>query len=373
MKKIGLDIIILGFIILISINSILAEVRINEVELNPAGSDSGHEWVELYSDNLVDLNGWKLVNHDNKNKMLDGDFQGYLVINLESQWLDNENESLNLFNSEGSLISFTPILKDSANNDKTWSYCGSNSWSLVTASPGAANNCANQNNSSNDSQNPQNNTQDLKIALELEWTEGDIKNGKEFKIKVKANNLKDKNYDIKMLIYNDDIDSPISETYFDTKWGSSKSYVKDFLKGPGSDSGYIKLRIKESQRSFYGSANVVVMIRGDNSNSYESKFEDDIKIIKADENNSNKVSSVNEESSVIKEADSETNNPAEREVIRLNNVKNNAGTISLNKDLVYESSNEKMKKYSLYSFGLLIIVAVLLLFVKNIGKKRVFK
>jgi hypothetical protein len=372
MKKIGLGIIIFVFVILFSVSSIFAEVRINEVELNPAGSDAGHEWVELYSDNLVDLNGWKLVNHDNKNKMLDGNLQGYLVINLDGQWLDNENESLNLFNSEGSLISFTPILKDSTNNDKTWSYCGSNSWSLVTASPEAANNCANQNNNSNDTQNPQNNTQNLTIVLKLEWTEEDIKNGKEFRIKVKADNLKDKNYDIKMLIYNDDIDNPISETYSDSSWGSSKSYVKDFLKGPGSDSGYIKLRIKESQRIFYGSANVVVMIRGDNSNSYESKFEDDINIIKSDESDLNNISisNIGVNNEIINNA--ETNNPVSGDVIRLNN-KNYAGTINLNKNLIYESSNEKIKKYSLYSFGLLIIIMIITLFAGYIRKKRVFK
>jgi len=53
-------------IILILINFVYAEIRINEVELNPAGSDGGKEWIELYSDSLINLEGWKLVNHDNK-------------------------------------------------------------------------------------------------------------------------------------------------------------------------------------------------------------------------------------------------------------------------------------------------------------------
>ena len=42
-------------------------VEIDEIMYNPAGADSGHEWLEIYVDEAVDMAGWKLfeggVNH----------------------------------------------------------------------------------------------------------------------------------------------------------------------------------------------------------------------------------------------------------------------------------------------------------------------
>ena len=44
------------FMILMATN-LASGLRINEVELNPSGTDAGHEWVELYSEDSVDLQG----------------------------------------------------------------------------------------------------------------------------------------------------------------------------------------------------------------------------------------------------------------------------------------------------------------------------
>jgi len=68
---------------------------ISEVELNPLGTDSGNEWIELFSKSEIDLEEYKLINNDGDEFSLNqiGGFSGYLIIELSKQWLDNEDES----------------------------------------------------------------------------------------------------------------------------------------------------------------------------------------------------------------------------------------------------------------------------------------
>ena len=40
-------------------------LQISEVMYNPSGSDTGREWIEIYSDSTVNLSGWKLVTDAN--------------------------------------------------------------------------------------------------------------------------------------------------------------------------------------------------------------------------------------------------------------------------------------------------------------------
>ncbi len=120
---------------------IISAIRINEVELNPAGEDSGNEWVELYSDEEVDLNEWKLVNGDGKEFTLNQSFSGYLIINFEKQWLDNSDERVFLY-EEGNLIDETNILDDSKNNNLAWSFC--EDWVFVESTKGSENLCENE-------------------------------------------------------------------------------------------------------------------------------------------------------------------------------------------------------------------------------------
>lgn len=364
MKKIGsfvIIVIIFSFIILISINSIFAEVRINEIELNPSGSDSGHEWVELYSDNLINLNNWKLVNHDNKNKILNQNFQGYMIINLEGQWLDNENESLNLYNGNGVLISFTPILKDSSNDDKSWNYCGTNSWSFASSSPETVNNCPGVQN------NKQNNSINNSLTINIEWDNDKIKNGKSFDINVNANNLNDKEYDIKVYIYETDENKPISQIYDKNEWSSSKNYIKDFLKGPGNKNKSIELRIRESDRDFSGNAKIGIRIKEKDSSSFKEIIKD-IDILKAS------AEDIEKAKNIIINNSPQTTIENKQEVIETNAItsnvihlgKSSSGNIVLKKKIVYESTNEKIKKYSIYAFIVLIMVILILLVFKEI-------
>ena len=350
-KILGLFIILLFSVLFI--NSVIAQIRINEIELNPSGADTGNEWIELYSDSLININGWRLVNHDNKTKTLTQTFQGYLVINFSEQWLDNENESINLYDSNWSLISFSPILKDIFDNSKSWSYCDS-SWKLVDASPGSANNCINN--------ISQNNTQNVTatIALQLNWDEDDIKNGKQFEIQVKALNLENKDYDIQVYIYDNDEAKTLTEIRDGDNWESAKTRLKKFFTGSGNRTGYVKLRIKDSKRDFSGTASIVAIIKEYSASSEKARIDKSIDVIKADSSDLIKTTTESSQSSndrekVIKQIqNSQTNSQTTGDVIRLGK------SSSSSKTTVYESTNEKIKKYSIYAFALLIVLLIIL-------------
>jgi len=167
-------IIVLGFLfVLIFINNIYAEVRINEVELNPKGPDSGEEWIELYSDEEVNLSGWA-INNDGQNISLNQSFQGCLVIEFEKQWLDNSDEKITLINSEGNEICETDILEDSSNDDKTWCYC--DKWVFVDSSKEEENNCdVFGEDSEKESENDFNESDNFDEEVELNKTNEDFK------------------------------------------------------------------------------------------------------------------------------------------------------------------------------------------------------
>ena len=141
----------LFFMILINSDFVFA-LRINEIESNPAGTDSGAEWVELYSEESVNLEGYTLGNGDGGIYNLSGIFTGYLTIIFPGAWLDNSNESV--FIKQGSsVVDQAGPFNDTKNNGKTWSFC--DSWRFVDGTRNSANNC---DGSQQPAQNTQNNS-----------------------------------------------------------------------------------------------------------------------------------------------------------------------------------------------------------------------
>ncbi|HLC54667.1 MAG TPA: lamin tail domain-containing protein [Candidatus Nanoarchaeia archaeon] len=126
--------------ILMVISSELASaIVINEVEQNPAGEDRNNEWVELYSAEEINLDGYFLANNKGKEVNLSGRFAGYKVVMFNGFWLVNADESVILkHNSE--VIDRTPSIKDDKNNDLAWSRCDAE-WNLVSSTSGNANSC----------------------------------------------------------------------------------------------------------------------------------------------------------------------------------------------------------------------------------------
>lgn len=142
-----------------SITSISAQptnIVINEFELNPPGTDSDNEWVELYNPTAatVSLSGWTLstTHGSTVSFSLTGSIgpASYLVIQPTGQWLDNDDESLTLNNSAGQTIDIAPAqgyaVSDDSNDNRSWQRYpngqdteSSNDWVFAASTKGQSN------------------------------------------------------------------------------------------------------------------------------------------------------------------------------------------------------------------------------------------
>ena len=132
--------ILLLLMIMLSISFIYASVRINEIELNPAGEDNGNEWVELYSDEQIEINGWKIRSSNGRNMSFNASFSGYYILTCSRNLLTNANNSITLFDEHNKEIDSAGAFSDNANNDKTWQYCNGE-WQFIESTKGEDNAC----------------------------------------------------------------------------------------------------------------------------------------------------------------------------------------------------------------------------------------
>ena len=129
-------------------------LMINEFESNPAGSDDGMEWVELYNAtaSTISLSGYMLVPESNESKafVITGTSIGPFekkVIMFEKQSLNNSKsgkhsgESISLYNPQGEKVDSTPWKKDTYNDDRTWQRKadGSSTWVFIKGTPESSN------------------------------------------------------------------------------------------------------------------------------------------------------------------------------------------------------------------------------------------
>ena len=151
------------FIIILTADSYA--LRLNEIEANPEGEDSGFEWLELYSDDSVSLEGYYLDHNSSGGPVnLSGSFSGYFIVTFPTQWLRNTNEVVYL-KLNGNVVDTAGPFSDNK-KEKTYSLCNSG-WVFTTETRNSENSCSsggtqtggqNQNGSSN-SQNNNNNNQ----------------------------------------------------------------------------------------------------------------------------------------------------------------------------------------------------------------------
>jgi len=103
-----------------------SNIVILEVEPNPAGTDAGNEWVKLFnpSSNSINLSGWQISStHGNTNTHnLSGNIEACddIKIIFPSQFIDNEGESLILYDNTGRVVNSTPTIYDTSNDGSTW-------------------------------------------------------------------------------------------------------------------------------------------------------------------------------------------------------------------------------------------------------------
>ena len=105
------------------------EVWINEVELNPAGTDIGAEKVELYnpSNSIIDVSGWIIsytAGSADTVVMTEGTTispNGYVLVGRDSQqWLDNTGEVIEVRNDSGMILDSVGPFSDGSNDNATW-------------------------------------------------------------------------------------------------------------------------------------------------------------------------------------------------------------------------------------------------------------
>lgn len=136
--------------------------------------------------------------------------------------------------------------------------------------------------------------------------------------------------------------------------------MKKFFTGSGNRTGYVKLRIKDSKRDFSGTASIVAIIKEYSASSEKARIDKSIDVIKADSSDLIKTTTESSQSSNDREKviqqiqNSQTNSQTTGDVIRLGK------SSSSSKTTVYESTNEKIKKYSIYAFALLIVLLIIL-------------
>jgi len=198
-------------------------------------------------------------------------------------------------------------------------------------------------------------TESNDIYLEMSWNEKDIVNGDEFEIEVKVFNLEDKKYDIKIWIEFEDNDTIISNRYDEEndEWKSGVYYVNEFFSGAGDKSGDIKLQMRDDYEDYYGDAKIFFRLR----DGFE--IEEDIEILEREE----KVE--DEPEPEIPEPEEEViSAPITGNVISLGSSKTSeieTEDIKRENNIVYESSVEKIKKYSILGFAFLCLFFSLLM------------
>jgi len=339
-----------------------AEVRINEVELNPEGSDSGNEWIELYSNSEINLTGFKIINNDNESINLSQNINGYYIISFQGQFLDNSDERLFLYNSSN-LVFETPLISDSGNDNKNWQYCNGN-WSFVYMTKNHENNCSSaQNNPPQNTSNTEQ-TSDSKISVKIEFDEDEIINGDEFSIDVKAKNLKNEKYNLKIWIKKEDNDNIISERYGEDSsgkkaWKSGNYYAYDFFEGTGNKTETLDLRIKKDYADFSGDAEICFKLEG---------FDEDCESIEVLEGENKKQEKEDSDKNNTEEIKTTVKISASNEIIKLGGSEfkektagnNDINNKNPNNNIIYESKTEKIKAYSVIGFAVLCLGLVIL-------------
>lgn len=125
------------------VTSLSSALEITEVEQNPSGADKNNEWVELYSNDKIDLDGYYLMNKAEKRFNLTGEFTGYIAITIttiSSGWITNTGDTISLWR-DGEKIDETNLLKDEDDKkDLSESKC-SGEWVLLTPTKGEENAC----------------------------------------------------------------------------------------------------------------------------------------------------------------------------------------------------------------------------------------
>ncbi len=386
MKKVGIILIIIAFI-LMNLNCIYASsnnTRNQNITINyPSHVNFGEVFmINLGLDNFqsdsYDVRLGLITNSTRISRIWnENSWQStYYYVNdaINTTQKNNETFRLNVTSCYNGVAGLEITIRDSKGNlYNFYNY-------TINVNCQLANNDSDNNeniDNSDETDNTEDDSEENIISLMLDWDSGDIVNGHEFEIKLDVSDFEEKDYDLKVFIYDDNENSPISQTYWNGKWISSNNYINKIFRGPGDKTENIKLRIKDSYKDFGGEATIGVRIRESGASSYKEEIQETIDIIK-------------EEQDVLEENvdDSNINNDALDENITNENSEEISNEVSdeeivyhldtksesiKSKKILYKSKNELIKEYSIYSFillGVIFLITIVLYKFKKIWQKK---
>ncbi len=104
-----IKVVLFGILFIFTISFCYGDVIINEIMYNPIGTDSGKEWIEIYSNQSVNVSGWRFYesNTNHKLTLINGSWiiEGYAIIvnNIEKFFVYYPNFNGTLFKTSFSL------------------------------------------------------------------------------------------------------------------------------------------------------------------------------------------------------------------------------------------------------------------------------
>jgi len=393
MKKQAL-LIILGLLILANFNYISAAVNNSDrtipgINLNYPSSVNFCEennfdlTMNNFPDDIYDVRIGVLEDSNRIARIWNGnEWQStyyYIIGAMNTDQINSKTFKLNITSCYTGIANVEVKIRDS--KGKTYAF---NNYTVNVIGNCNNNNAINNSNNNNDNESSSDeNTNDNSdsnedISLNIDWS-GDMINGNDFDVNIKADNLLDKSYDVKVYIYDSDKNKPISQVYFDNNWISSTSYINEFLEGPGHTSKTLKLRIKDSFKDFEGEATIDVRLREHGKTVYMKEIEASTEITPPDITSQSTTDTTNSpidnyiDNSIIpvKQKQENINEiPTSDEIIHIGNSKIQSESIKSKKNIVYESKNESIKKYSIYSFTVLLVIFLGFLVLLNLKKKK---
>jgi len=195
--------------------------------------------------------------------------------------------------------------------------------------------------------------------ISLKWIDDEIINGKEFDIEVNSDLM---GKDIRLWIEkNGEI---ISERYDEenNEWKSGRYYINNF------NDESIKLRIKRDYKDFNGNADLIVKTRDGKESKETVSIIKNYEVLLNETNDTKNIvieKKVNEENNknkinIEKITNGDTNIAETSNTIKLgfyneNQIYNNKSNI------IYESKNQIIRKYSIYIFAIFIIIFIILI------------
>jgi len=252
----------------------------------------------------------------------------------------------------------------------------------IVASHGAGGGDGSGNDSGDDSGDDD--SDESSVSIDMDWEEDEIINGEEFDIELILKGLKDESYDIKLWIRFKDNNTVITDRYDEeiNEWKSGRYYISDLIEGPGEESEFISLRIREEYKDYEGDAKLFCKVRGSNEVFEESVnieiLDEKIRTWNVDNDETDKENNKKEETyeEYIERKSKEWGD--EIETLRNNSDSMSSitgGVISLGgsdeeneenqkkkgSKVLYESKSEIIKKYAVYGFTLLIVALCVLL------------